>query len=173
MKRLSQLPGSHIALGLLRVSLGGQRISHLLRVLWYPLIDDFVSSTDGELRGALDAILGDACSDSAWLQAVLPIRLGGLGLQEPLQVHSATYISSCLAEAACIFSVDDAEVDPAEDFWSTTGHLSGLLCASDTPLPEWLATHRNPLLQRLLGGGCIHRNSGRVYGRRRMQKRYS
>ena len=40
-----------------------------------------------------------------------------------------------------IFSVDGAEVEPTEDFWSATGRLSGLLGASDSPLPEWLATH--------------------------------
>ena len=37
-----------------------------------------------------------------------------------------------------------AEVEPTEDLWSAAVPLSGLLGATDSPFPEWLATHHTP-----------------------------
>jgi hypothetical protein len=155
LKKLSRLSDSHVALCLLRVSLGVQRIAHLLRVLWSPLTDEFVSSADWDMRVAFESILGCGCPDAAWIQAGLPIRNGGLGLQQPMQVHAAAFVASCLAEAAGVCSVDGAEAPPQEEFWAAAARLATTLGSCRNPLPEWLAARKIPSAGVLVEGQCL------------------
>ena len=50
---------------------------------------------DQGLRRSLEIICRSSVTDMAWLQATLPIRLGGLGLREAVQSSPAAYIGSC------------------------------------------------------------------------------
>ena len=60
--------------------------------LWYiSQLHDF----DVNLHRSLEGIVGSSISDSAWLQATLPIQLGGLGLREVRRSSSAAFLASC------------------------------------------------------------------------------
>ena len=52
---------------------------------------------DSDLRSCLEAIIKSSVPNMAWLQATLPIRLGGLGLQQACRSSVAAFIGSCNA----------------------------------------------------------------------------
>ena len=47
------------------------------------------------LHHTLGVITQSSISDTCWLQATLPIRLGGLGFRETLTSSSAAFLGSC------------------------------------------------------------------------------
>ena len=55
---------------------------------------------DTSLRRCLQSISNSSITDSRWSQATLPIRLGGLGLQEACRSSSAECLGSCNATRA-------------------------------------------------------------------------
>ena len=70
---------SHDALTLLRFSLRAPRLMHSLRAspsFGNPLLLDF----DSTLRDCLCSVVKADLSDQQWIQASLPVRLGGLGI---------------------------------------------------------------------------------------------
>jgi hypothetical protein len=143
LQRLAKFPDPQVALSLLRYCLGAQKINHLLRVLWTPLASDFADSTEQDLRFTLDSILGSCLSDSAWTQSCLPIRFGGLGIQNPKLIHSAAYFSSALADYAGAFSPDGETAPVTEELWSAARDLCTEIESPE--LSRWLA-------QRVLPG---------------------
>ena len=50
-----------------------------------------------DLRSCLEAIIKSSVPDMAWLQATLPIRLGGLGLRQDCRSSVTAFIGSCNA----------------------------------------------------------------------------
>ena len=68
---------------LLRYCLGSQKVNHPLRVLLSEDFSDFVDDTTQHIKATLEEILGLHLPDAAWLQSCLPIRMGGLGIQNP------------------------------------------------------------------------------------------
>ena len=57
-------------------------------------MDQFLRFDSG-LRSCLESIVNSSLSDAAWIQASLPIRLGGLGLREASKTAAAAFIGSC------------------------------------------------------------------------------
>lgn len=76
-----QLVARHEALLILRCSLGSPKLMYLLRRT--PCHDHPKLEVYDELllRGGIEQILNISLSDDQWMQASLPIRLGGLGLR--------------------------------------------------------------------------------------------
>ena len=58
---------------------------------------DLLETFDSITRGALCRILGSAVSDLQWLQARLPVAMGGLGLRAADDHAPVAYASSLLA----------------------------------------------------------------------------
>ncbi len=73
---------------------------------------DFVDDTTEDIKGTLEEILGSHVPDATWLQSCLPIRLGGLGVQNPKFTHLAAFLSSSLAEITGAFSAVGEETPP-------------------------------------------------------------
>jgi hypothetical protein len=131
LQRLAKFPDPQVGLSLLRYCLGAQKVNHLLRVLWSPLASDFADSTEQDLRFTLDCVLGSCLPDSAWAQSCLPIRLGGLGVQNPKLIHSSAHFSSALADYAGAFSPEGETAPATDELWAAASEL-----CSESESPE-------------------------------------
>ena len=78
---LPLLRDPHCEFVLLRSCLALPKIMFLLRALDTSEHSDLLENFDSITRGALSKILGAAVSDDQWLQAKLPVAMGGLGLR--------------------------------------------------------------------------------------------
>ena len=84
--KLQTVNDPQVELALLRWCLGAQRVTHILRVLPSPAVDEFVNDVERDLRTAAETLLGTGVPDSAWLQCSLPLLCGRARTPEP-QVH--------------------------------------------------------------------------------------
>ena len=90
-----QLISSHDALVLLKNSFSAPRPQYVLRTS-YCWGHDELQIFDGQLRTALSKVCNIALDEEQWLQASLPVRLGGLGIRRV----SSLALSAFLASAA-------------------------------------------------------------------------
>jgi hypothetical protein len=91
-KRLS-LISAHDALVILRSSLGAPKVTYTLRAApcaEHPTLTEY----DGILRQALSVLINVDMSDDQWLQANLPVRMGGLGVRGVSLLASSAYLAS-------------------------------------------------------------------------------
>ena len=104
---------------------------------------DFVDETTADIRLTLDGILGGSIPEAAWLQSCLPIRLGGLGVQNPSLTYYAAFFSSGLAECSGAYSPNGEQALPNEALRAVAEKLSGqigpdqilITCSSEGALP--------------------------------------
>jgi len=68
----------------------------------------------GDLRKALEQLVGDALPDRCWALAQLGIVHGGLGLRDPVRHAGAAYLGS-LAHTAALCGRMDPHFDPEDD----------------------------------------------------------
>ena len=94
-KSPSRFTGPQVELHLLRTCLSIWKINHLLRTVSHDKISLQLSRFDNEMRKCVERILRSSLPDSAWSQATLPIRFGGLGLRKACNSYSAAFIGSC------------------------------------------------------------------------------
>ena len=94
---LPLLRNPHCKFVLLRSCLALPKIMFLLRALDMSDHVDLLETFDSITRGALCRILGSAVSDLQWLQARLPVAMGGLGLRAADDHAPVAYASSVLA----------------------------------------------------------------------------
>ena len=92
---LSNLEDPQVELHLLRSCQSICKINHLLRTVTPALLTDQLRRFDVGLRRSLEIICRSSITDTAWLQATLPVRLGGLGLREAVKSAPAAYVGSC------------------------------------------------------------------------------
>ena len=92
-KRL-QLLSSHDALLLLRHSLSIPKVLYILRTAPC-FLTDLLSTFDDHLRTLLSEILNvNLANESAWTQASLPVKAGGIGIRRATQLASSAYLVS-------------------------------------------------------------------------------
>ena len=90
--RLQQL-GAQDALILLRASFSSPRVMHLLRCS--PSVDhDALAQFDQLLRTAICKLTNSVLTDMQWLQASLPVRMGGLGVRSVSSLALPAYLAS-------------------------------------------------------------------------------
>ena len=94
---LEDLDHPQVALHLLQSCLSIRKINHLLRTVPPRAAATEWARFDTGLRLALGGITRTSVPDAAWLQATLPVRLGGLGLRETSTVHPAAFLGCCSA----------------------------------------------------------------------------
>jgi hypothetical protein len=92
---LTHLPAAHVQYTLLRYCLDGCRLAFLLRSTPATHIAQEVGSAGRLLRTTLGDVLGSQLTDSQWAQAVLPQRLGGLGIKSPADMCIPARLASC------------------------------------------------------------------------------
>ena len=84
---------------ILRQCLGSGKVTFLLRSLRYASGSLLASLSSLSLRTAWVVVLGSPLSDAQWQLASLPIRMGGLGAQDPVHIHPQAAVSSLILAA--------------------------------------------------------------------------
>ena len=95
LDKLPLLKDPHSEFVLLKSCFSLPKISYTLRTI--PTKDAFLKqweNVDCHSRESLYRILGSNMDDNAWLQAQLPVYIGGLGLRSAVSHSSASYIAS-------------------------------------------------------------------------------
>ena len=129
--RLCDLDDPQVELQLLRSCLGMCKLNHLLRTTPFGEADCQLQRFDTGLRHSLQLITRSSISDSSWIQATLPARLGGLGLREASCSAAAAFLGSCnssrelIAQLLSTTYFAQAIAIPGED--AARSYLSDLL----------------------------------------------
>ena len=93
--QLSVLDDRQVELHLLRSCLGSCKMNHIIRAVPpLKIVDELLRFDDG-LRQSFEMLTASSISDQTWLQATLPIHLGGVVLREASRASSAAFIGSC------------------------------------------------------------------------------
>ena len=92
---ITELDDPQSELTLLRSCAGVCKITHALRTSPPSAIIDAASSFDDSLRNSLEKLCQAPINDSAWSQASLPIRDGGLGLLAATSSAVPAFVASC------------------------------------------------------------------------------
>ena len=111
--RLSHLQ-AHDALTILRHSLSLPFMLHILRsakCVNHPLLHTF----DEQLRQCLSEILNVSLDDKSWIQASLPIKVGGLGIRRVAQVAPSAFLASQAATRLMVLAVLPARLHDVVD----------------------------------------------------------
>ena len=93
---LGHLPQSHIQYTLLRFCLSACKVNDLLRACPVQMGEQSCQRLSLGLRQCLNNILGASLTDLQWAQCTLPVRLGGLGIRDPLVERPAARLSGIL-----------------------------------------------------------------------------
>ena len=159
LEGLRRFPDPQVALTLLRVCLGAQKVTHLLRVMWGPHAVSFAEAMEAELRLTLEEILGCGLDDAAWLQCGLPVKLGGLGVSPPSLVHVTAFLSSSLCEVAGYFSPDGELVAPDAALWKSLACFQHHVGTSGGLWTQWSRDGSLPRAEALENAGWLKQKS--------------
>jgi hypothetical protein len=116
---------SQDALSLLRHSFAIPKVLYILRTAPC-FLSEQLGVFDSDLRRLLSTILNvDLDNDSAWLQATLPVRAGGLGIRRAVQLASSAYLASAAGCSALIQEIlplsllanPDPNIELATSIW--------------------------------------------------------
>jgi hypothetical protein len=88
---IASLPDPHKGLALMRLTSGAALTTFFART-GGP--DPSFVVYDGEVRGAVSALIGLEMTDEVWEQATLPTRLGGLGIRRAAEVAAVAFVAS-------------------------------------------------------------------------------
>ena len=86
---LSEFPNAQVQLLLLRACLDACKVNHLLRSSNSFVAQEFVDRANSVIRATLEDIIGVGLSELQWMQATVPMRLGGLGVKSPALKRAA------------------------------------------------------------------------------------
>jgi len=92
-KRLKTL-SSHSAFFLLRASVSILRLVYYLRASPTWKQRESLADYDGVLKKALESILNCELSPASWLQTSRPVKCGGLGIRQAIEMSLPCFISS-------------------------------------------------------------------------------
>ena len=101
--KLSDLDDPQIEMHLLRSCLSLCKLNHLLRTTPPAVAQIQLERFDSGQRQCLQMILGSSISDQSWIQATLPMRMGGLGLREATRTAPAAFLGSCRSTRSLAF----------------------------------------------------------------------
>ena len=124
-----KLLAAHDALVLLRASFSAPKILHTLRsspCAGHPALDRF----DGLLKNGVSQIANSNLSDLQWIQASLPVKVGGLGIRRVASLAPSAFLASAastldLQEYILSRSTinPDQAVAALRELWSSTYNL--------------------------------------------------
>jgi hypothetical protein len=84
---LTEMDDPQVELLLLRAFLGSAKMTYLTRVTSPDTVAPFATTFDNSIRSCLGRICQDDISDAQWIQAGLPLSMGGLGLTHIALFH--------------------------------------------------------------------------------------
>ena len=96
-EKLPLLKDGHTQFALLRSCLSVPKVMYTLRTTDPTLNQVLWQEVDTITREACNRILGAPVNDTQWMQAMLPVSMGGLGLKSAADHSTAAYITSVLS----------------------------------------------------------------------------
>ena len=162
-EKLPTLEDCQIAICLLRSCLGCCKVNHLLRTLPLGSHDPFCCSISQGLRETLQACIGTPVLDSHWNQARLPIKLGGLGLSDPVLVAPLAFLSSIINVCNFPYFEQVIVIDTYPSIWELAKQASTLLPrvvegTTTIPIHNWIQTGHIPLEDKVSSGPWCKQN---------------
>jgi hypothetical protein len=91
---IAQVDCPEAQLAMWRQSMGACRVQHLTATCKASETNALASKVSHGIRGGLENILSSPVTDEAFKQATLPVRHGGLGLQDPSSTNAAAHLCS-------------------------------------------------------------------------------
>ena len=140
LDRLRQFPDGQIQHSLLRYCLDACRVVHLHRSTIFSRAGDAPGHLRDALRIAAEDLVGMGIADATWSQVTLPLRLGGLGLRDPVDTQPAARMAALIGldrERAGVPEV--ALARPSPDLLPTIDLLRAQLGPNFEPLAQWHA----------------------------------
>ena len=137
-KRL-QLLSSHDTLLLLRQSLSIPKVLYILRTAPC-FLTDLLSTFDDHLRTLLSEILNvNLANESAWTQASLPVKAGGIGIRRATQLAPSAYLASAAGCSELIQLILLSKLRGLTDPYFATGvEVWRQGSSADSPCPSQL-----------------------------------
>jgi hypothetical protein len=131
MDKLHTLEDTQIQFGLLRSCFGFPKFPHCLRSCDPNTMKDAYEAFDeSQCRAVSDCIGAQVCvDDNQWLQASLPVSMGGLGIRSAVAHSSAAFVASSLQTEDLVHKLLGNGVKPRD---TTTALI--LLTNATTPL---------------------------------------
>ena len=96
-EKLPLIKDGHTEFALLRSCLSVPKVMYTLRTTDPTLNQVLWQEVDTITREACNRILGAPVNDTQWMQAMLPVSMGGLGLKSAADHSTAAYITSVLS----------------------------------------------------------------------------
>lgn len=146
---------SHDSLTIIRHSLSAPKLNYILRTTpsaGHPALVKF----DNTLRKALCSIVNVDFTDSQWLQATLPVSLGGLGIRSVSTLAPSAFLASAagtrslqdlLLTKSAQVNITDVDVNRVESIWCSL---------SKSSIPTGLAAHMQKHWDKIVTG-VIHK----------------
>ena len=135
------------------------KVTHALRTSPPDAVSDAISSFDDSVRRCLERVCQSSISDSAWSQAILPIRDGGLGLGAAASSAAAAFVASCTTAGPLARKLLGEEDDPIPGTQDAIDTLLSQGCTNVNELLEKEPTHG---LQRRLTEPIMKKQSGNL-----------
>ena len=141
LERLQLFPDSQVQHALLRYCLDACRVVHLQRSTVIAKAGDAPQRLSDALRTAVEDLVGMGTPDVAWMQATLPLRLGGLGIRDPPQTQPAARMAALVGldmNGPDRVGVPEVALSvPAPDLMDTINALRVQLGPNFEPLAGW------------------------------------
>ena len=137
---LSRLGNPQTAHLLLRYCLDACRLQHLLRSTACEAFPHTLGEASAALRDTVAAMLGQPLTDTEWAQCQISIRLGGLGIRDPVTVLPVARTASIISylHKAPSLHILSTPPSPPPDTWPTLLALNAWINQVESPLPKWL-----------------------------------
>ena len=155
---LKALPQAHLQFSLLKGSLDGCRLSFLTRMCPTQHITAGCQKASSLLRTTLGEILGEQPTNAQWQQATLPVRLGGMGIKDPMYFAEGARMASI----STFLRLARSHLDLPSDLQLHSPEMSQLVSTLRTKLgqefqplkqwAEWITNPVGPLPQEPLHG---------------------
>ena len=105
LDKLHNIEDPQIEYGLLRSCFSMPKLSFALRATNFKHHPLLLEKFDDGIRRAMEEVVGAPLDDAAYIQASLPINMGGMGLRRAVDHCSAAYVSSYCASSSIICDI--------------------------------------------------------------------
>jgi hypothetical protein len=138
-----KLVPSHAAFFLLKNCFAAPKLMYLFRTAPTFTTSETILEIESQLRNAAERILNSIMDDKKWIQLSLPVKMGGFGLQKPLDLAAPAYISSVLATYPLVMDLlegTDLQIPltNALEFWSNRSGGSPTPTQNTTRQKSWM-----------------------------------
>ena len=141
--RLSLMP-AHAALFLIKNALAIPKLIYIMRTA--PCSQSTKLMTyDNTLKSSLASLLNVEMTDTAWNQASLPVRWGGIGVRSAHRLAPSAFLASAAGAAdllshilpAWVLAVQDPAVEEAKVMWESMGGIQEPVGEQSTVQRKW------------------------------------